>query len=55
MFKYSVLLGRLAVNSTPAAMNRSVSGLKSYLGNIKGEAEMSPVFPEVRGRHTYIF
>ncbi|KAK3769391.1 hypothetical protein RRG08_029019 [Elysia crispata] len=38
---------RLAVNATPSAMDRSVSGLKTYLGNLKGEAEMSPVFPEV--------
>lgn len=38
---------RLAVNSTPTSMDRSVKGIKTYLGSIKGEAEMSPVFPEV--------
>ncbi|RUS87596.1 hypothetical protein EGW08_004641 [Elysia chlorotica] len=38
---------RLAMNATPTAMERSVSALKSYLGNIKGVSEMSQVFPEV--------
>ncbi|GFN99728.1 presequence protease, mitochondrial [Plakobranchus ocellatus] len=38
---------RLAVNATPTVMDRSVNGIKSYLNNIKGAAEMTSVFPEV--------
>ncbi|BFZ21931.1 hypothetical protein BsWGS_24970 [Bradybaena similaris] len=38
---------RISVNATPKAMERSVQGIKSFLGNLKGEADMAAVFPEV--------
>ncbi|XP_035826011.1 presequence protease, mitochondrial isoform X2 [Aplysia californica] len=38
---------RLSVNATPSAMDRSVQGIKTFLGHIKGEVEMAPIFPEM--------
>ncbi|CAG5126010.1 unnamed protein product [Candidula unifasciata] len=38
---------RISVNATPKAMERSVQGIKSFLGNLRGEADMATVFTEV--------
>lgn len=35
------------MNATPTAMDRSVQAIKTFLGNLKGEPEMTNIFPEV--------
>ena len=39
---------RLSINATPKAMDSSVKELRNFLGRIKGEVDMAPIFPEVR-------
>ncbi|XP_059165044.1 presequence protease, mitochondrial-like [Physella acuta] len=38
---------RISINATPTAMDRSVQAIKTFLGNLKGEAEMTNIFPEI--------
>ncbi|CAL1536313.1 unnamed protein product [Lymnaea stagnalis] len=44
---------RLSLNATPASLDRSVHGIKTFLGHLKGEAEMTNIFPEVSLNHLY--
>ncbi|KAI8776058.1 presequence protease, mitochondrial [Biomphalaria glabrata] len=38
---------RISLNVTPKAIDRSIRGLRNFLGNLKGQADMSNIFPDI--------
>ncbi|KAH9523809.1 Presequence protease, mitochondrial [Bulinus truncatus] len=38
---------RISLNVTPKAIDRSVRGIRNFLGQLKGQADMSNIFPQI--------